>query len=429
MTEQIAKIPWWRKIFDFRLPRRPKPVPGGIYPYRREAGGNVTRFHLRVDEDGSGLLLANASVAARLSASGVMIAKGLLDAKSPDQIRGEIGKQFRGVDESRLNEDLGKVGEFIETLANPEDNYPIFNLDDPSVGGPQKLMAPFHAQLPVADPDQINPVLQRLWDCGVAHVTFRMMKGSVPDHAARNIERAEDLGMISGLSSIAGWLLAPGLFDQIAAAGVDYVTVALAFPEEARQDFMLGPGDFSAAMAIFSDCKTREVCPVAEIPLFKDNLGEIEAILDVLGEQGVYNVVCYAIASEHQPAGLDRAEMIQAAAAVDAESRAANVRYVWLPAVSRPGNLTDLIEDGPRTAGDISIRVEPDGSVYPARGPKVAAGNLLADPWPAIWNHEVFKRYRGRVQAVTRCDICPGLEICAADCPGQPAGYASEESK
>lgn len=429
MTAVQPKTSWWRRIFDFRIPKRPKAVESGIYQFRKEGGGRVTRFHLRVEETGSGLLLANASVAARLSPSGVFIAKNLLEGRTADEIRTRVRKIFRGVDDPQLDSDLSKVGEFLDTLANPEDNYPIFNLDDPSVGPPRKLMAPFHAQLPVAPPEQINPLLGRLWECGVMHVTFQVMRKSTPDDSVRNVERAEDLGMISGVSAIAGWMLARSLMERLALAGVDYITVPMVFPEEPRQDFLLGPGDFSAAMQVFSECAAREVCPVAEIPLFKDNVSEIEAILEVLRERGVQNVLYYGIASDRQPAGLDRAELIRAAASVDELSRVANVRYVWLPAVSRGGSLSDLIEEGPRSAGDVSIRVEADGSVFPSRGPKIPAGNLLTDPWAAIWNHDAFRNYRARVESPTRCDICPGLEICAADCPGEPAGYASEDSK
>ena len=429
MTAGKPAVSWWRKLLGFGPPKRLQAVASGIHHFRREGGGRVTRFHLRVEEDGSGLLLANASVAARLSAAGVVIAHGILKDRAADHIRDDVRRIFRGADDARLHSDLEKVTGFIQTLANPEDNYPIFNLDDPSAGPPRKLMAPFHAQLPVADPDQIKPLLGRLWECGVAHVTFQVVKSSTPEHAVRNVEQAEDLGMISGLSAIAGWMLARSLMERLAVVGVDYITVPLLFSEEPRQDFLLGPGDFSAAMQVFSECAAREVCPVAEIPLFKDNVPEIESILEVLRERGVQNVLYYGIASAHQPAGLDRAELIQAASIVDELSRAANVRYVWLPAVSRGGSLSDVIEDGPRSAGDVSIRVEADGSVFPSRGPKISAGNLLNDAWPAIWNHEVFKRYRDRVESPTRCDLCPGLEICAADCPGEPAGYASEDSK
>jgi radical SAM protein with 4Fe4S-binding SPASM domain len=68
--------------------------------------------------------------------------------------------------------------------------------------------------------------------------------------------------------------------------------------------------------------------------------------------------------------------------------------------------------------------VEPDGTVIPPRGPALSAGNLLNDAWDDIWNHEVFHIYREQVEAPTRCDICPGLTICAAACPREPEGWA-----
>jgi len=78
-----------------------------------------------------------------------------------------------------------------------------------------------------------------------------------------------------------------------------------------------------------------------------------------------------------------------------------------------------------REFGLATIRVEPDGSVYPARGEMTAGGNLLIENWQTIWNREIFRRYRQRIETPTRCDVCPGLEICAADCPGDPRGWAA----
>ena len=82
---------------------------------------------------------------------------------------------------------------------------------------------------------------------------------------------------------------------------------------------------------------------------------------------------------------------------------------------------------GPRCGGDTAVRVEPDGAVIPARGPYASAGNLLEDDWETIERSEVFQRYRRRVESDTHCDECPGLAICAADCPREPAGWADGE--
>ena len=74
----------------------PAPIPHGLFHYMREVDGTFTRFHLRVDPDGRGMLMANASAAARLSPVGVRMAKGLLDGLTKDEILNETRQLFRG---------------------------------------------------------------------------------------------------------------------------------------------------------------------------------------------------------------------------------------------------------------------------------------------------------------------------------------------
>ncbi len=411
-----------RRFLRVRLPQETPRVQHGIYHYRREQGGSVTRFHLRVEEDGTGLLLANASIAARLSSSGVLIAKALLEGRSRQDVRQAVRESFRNVNDNQLDEDVQKLTGFIETPANPEDNYPIFNLDDPATATPRALFAPFHAQLRVAPPEKTNPLLQKLWNNGILHVTFLATGSSSVRHAVANIERAEDTGMISGLRGTATWLQTPDLLRSAAMAGADYVTVPVGSAEPEIHDGLMGAGDFLAAMKCFEDCQDLEVCSVAEVPLMRENVQALDSLNQILRKAGVRNVTYWAVAGQ-DPSALSRTQIIEAAVQVEELAHRSKVRYVWLPPVS--GNWKQTLEEGPRTAGDVSIRVEPDGSVYPARGEMTAGGNLLIENWQTIWNREIFRRYRQRIETPTRCDVCPGLEICAADCPGDPRGWAA----
>ena len=411
-----------RRFLRVRLPQETPRVQHGIYHYRREQGGSVTRFHLRVEEDGTGLLLANASIAARLLSSGVLIAKALLEGRSRQDVRQAVRESFRNVNDNQLDEDVQKLTGFIETPANPEDNYPIFNLDDPATATPRALFAPFHAQLRVAPPEKTNPLLQKLWNNGILHVTFLATGSSSVRDAVANIERAEDTGMISGLRGTATWLQTPDLLRSAAMAGADYVTVPVGSAEPEIHDGLMGAGDFLAAMKCFEDCQDLEVCSVAEVPLMRENVQDLDSLNQILRKAGVWNVTYWAVAGQ-DPSALSRTQIIEAAVQVEELAHRSKVRYVWLPPVS--GNWKQTLEEGPRTAGDVSIRVEPDGSVYPARGEMTAGGNLLMENWQTIWNREIFRRYRQRIETPTRCDVCPGLEICAADCPGDPRGWAA----
>jgi radical SAM protein with 4Fe4S-binding SPASM domain len=413
-----------KEFFRIHIPEKPVQVKPGIYHFRREAGGNVTRFHLRVEQDGSGVLLANASIAARLSPTGVLIAKARLEGMDYPAIASMIKEKFYGASETQIESDVRKISGMIGELANLEDNYPIFNLDDPAIVHPRSLLSPFHAQIPVAPPEQLNPLLQKLWDSGILHVTYSVEEYADPISAQRNVERAEDFGMICGVRAHANWFLQEGLFEKLAFAGIDYIILPVLSANAEKQDSFFGDNSLMHVEECFQQCKKWEVTPVLEIPIFRANLDELEQITNEFSAKGGKNILYYAITNEHQPEGLTATEIIHAASVVVETAHRSRVRYVWLPAVSVPGGLHAVLRKGARTAGDVSIRVDPDGSVYPPRGPLVPAGNLTHESMTEIWNKDVFRRYRERVESPTHCGICPELEICAADCPADPEGWA-----
>jgi radical SAM protein with 4Fe4S-binding SPASM domain len=104
------------------------------------------------------------------------------------------------------------------------------------------------------------------------------------------------------------------------------------------------------------------------------------------------------------------------------------LHITWLPpvAVTQQESTADQARRGPRAGGDVTIRVLPNGDVLPPRGARQAAGNLLSDSWADIWGSAVFRRFRQRVEADTRCDQCPDLAICIAGCPADPKGWSHD---
>jgi radical SAM protein with 4Fe4S-binding SPASM domain len=123
-------------------------------------------------------------------------------------------------------------------------------------------------------------------------------------------------------------------------------------------------------------------------------------------------------------------ELVPAARLVEEAAERFDLRLLWHPTVQFDPAipLGEQVCRGPRCGGDTAIRVEPDGSVIPARGPFCSAGNLIRDTWETIEQSEIYASYRRRVESDTHCDRCPGLAICAADCPREPAGWAMTKS-
>ena len=404
-------------------------IDPGLYHYVRQADGMYTRFHLRVEPDGRGLLLANASASARLSPTGVLIAKELLDGIEQGQVLSDLEAGYRGASRETMQKDVERVDRLIRRLGNPEDNYPIVNLEDAAVSPYEaRLMAPLEANIPLASPDKLVPIIDRLWEVAIPHVTFLLPENPDGDYLIRVVERAEDLGLIAGVRGRATDLGQDNLVRALALAGIDHITVVYASADPAVHDALLGAGDHAHLEAVIRAIQENEIAPVAEIPLVEQTLAGLEATLAALQALGEHNYSFFAIATDNdnRSGALPAAAMPQTAARVEELANQMDVRFIWQPPVEREPTLSlaRQVQQGPRCSGDVSVRIEPNGDVIPPRGPYQSAGNILTHEWVRIWNNHAFRSYRERVESPTRCDECPGLAICAADCPRKRAGWA-----
>jgi radical SAM protein with 4Fe4S-binding SPASM domain len=422
------------------IPTAAQPSPliePGLYHYRREEDGQYTRFHLRVEPDGRGMLLANATLAARLSPSGVFIARGILDGRPNAAIEQDILKQFSGATSEWVQRDLRLVTGLINSLTAPGDNYPIVNLDDAAISPYQtNLIAPLEASVPLVQAERLVPLIDRLWQVAIPHVTFLVQDDLNPADLLRAIERAEDLGMIAGVRGRATDLVQESLLRDMAMAGVDHITVLYASAEPLIHNLLCGDGDHMAAEQLLIKTQQNEVCPVAEIPLVESTLPVLRQTLTTLQNLGIHNYSFFAIAAPDEMAdgqreGAIRAmAMAQTAERVEELAHEMEVRFIWQPPVQRDPAvpISVQVREGPRCSGDIAVFVEPEGAVIPPRGPYRSAGNLFTDSWERIWNDDAFRRYRARVETPTRCEVCPELALCAADCPRKPAGWSQGQA-
>ena len=71
-----------------------KPLAWGIYHYLRESGDSKKRIHLRVETDGSGVMIINASRMYHFNPSAALMARMLLDEKPDAEILKQLGVVF-----------------------------------------------------------------------------------------------------------------------------------------------------------------------------------------------------------------------------------------------------------------------------------------------------------------------------------------------
>ena len=420
-----------KTIKDWLLPRavavdEAPIVTPGLYHYMQEVDGHPIRYHLRIDDGGPAILIAAASEALLLSPVGAAAAKGLLEGKSAGAVENSLSVENAG----QVVEDVRHA---LADLGHWDVRYPIFNLVDPALYHlPWRLSAPIQADVVVVNDAATKSIVERLWAARVPHVRFHVTPRTGRESIVRAVTLAEDIGMIAGVRlPAAKWLDAEHLV-QLAQIGVDYIITPWGVTEELHERWY-GPGDLARFEALVGECLANEVTPVADSALVRATWDHFPASLDGLIESGVGHLEVFAVADEVAVVGDDAGgfaaeELRQLAGWIEDLADQRQVQLVWLPPAfcSKHHSIDEVIRRSPRAGGDVTIRVEGDGTVLPPRGRPIIAGNIIEDEWTAIWGHPVFQHYRERNERPSRCAECTDMTVCAAMCPADVEGWVVE---
>ncbi len=404
-------------------------MTGVLTHFQREIDGAVARYHLRVEPDGSGLLLANASAALRLSETGVVIARGLLEGASPGRISKDVARRFSGVDRSQATKDVTAVGQAIDALAQPRDGMALQSLDDPDATVHRRAMtAPLCAEVVSPSAKNGREIIARLWEVGIPQVRFVLPFEHNAGHLVHLVEAAEDIGMIAGVRARASDLMPEKIVIDLAMAGLDHLDVLWAAVDPRLHADLFGEGDLAHADRVVELCRELELFPIAVMPLLSAILDDLDDLGPALRKRGIRALIGYAVADERgEGRTLAAAELPQVATSLEEVAEHFDINLVWASPEERDPDMTlvEQVAKGPRAAGEACIRVEADGRVLAPDGPYRSAGNLLRDPWEDVWNAEAFAHWRTSVDDPARCGICPGLALCAAGCPKDRATWAT----
>lgn len=391
--------------------RSDPPVLSGLHHALREVDGVPTRLHLRVEHDGSGILMANASAAAHLSAPGVVIAHGLLNGTDEETILKTLRKYFRGATKDTMQNDMQQVQTLLNRVTSPHMSYPMFNFDD-FLASKSQLIAPLKADIPLAHPDVMVPLIDKLWEIGIPNMMILVPENPTPAHIVRAVERAEDLGMIAGVRGRANDLNSGTLLHDMAQAGIDYLTILYSSLQASVHDALYGKDDHAAATQLIEDAIANEVCPVVEVALVEATFETLEETVRTLQTMAINDVSFFGIyyPFEIPPVGkepdgakvgaMPERALPQVHTLIDELADELNMRCIWQPPVEydTATSLASQVREGPRCSGDVSVRIETNGAVIPPRGTYRSAGNILNDSWDDIWADDAFTIYRESVE-------------------------------
>jgi len=391
--------------------------------FYREVSGQLARFHLRVEADGSGLLLANASAALRLSESGVRIARLFLEGKSEQEVAKQVAQHYRLRHDKTIHGDVQKVGFALSELVDRPYRFPLHTLEP--LSSKSALSAPLCADISATRGEKVAALLAKLWELGIPQVVWVLQRDTPFEELCRWIQRAEDLGLICGVRGCASAIALQ--LDSAASAGLDHLAVYCAGFAEQEHDAYFGKGDYAALATLLKRAQELEVFASVHLMLTQTTFPRLRAGVQDFVRRGVNVLGVTALVSEHpSDSAFSVGALLQAGVLATEVADALGVRIVWTPAIActLDAEFSRTLQCGPRTSGEACVRLNAQGDIFAPSGPKRVLGNLLSDSSQEIWAHPEIQRVLSAAQRLSRCARCPELSLCDMGCPLERAQWS-----
>jgi hypothetical protein len=371
-----------------RLLKPSEPLPPGTYHYQApQSDPNNYRLHLRLEANGSGVLIVNAATVLHLNETAAEFAFYLVQNLPEDRAVQNIAKRYR-VNRAQAHKDYHDFVERIDTLIKTPDLDPVMYLDfertkpfTEDITAPYRLDCALTYRLASTDANSAAPldrvdrelttdewkaVIDKAWSAGIPHIVFTGGEPTLREDLFDLIIHTEINGQVTGLLTDGVRLAEPKYLNDLLQTGVDHITLVFQHDHELAWQalHLILPEDIFVAV---------------HLTITEANREEIPYLLRKLAEVGVKAV---SLSARHPSLRED----LEADRELEASL---GLELIWnLPVPYSEYNPVSLetenqeIEQG---AGKAWMYVEPDGDVLPTQGVNQVLGNLLNDPWEVIW--------------------------------------------
>jgi MoaA/NifB/PqqE/SkfB family radical SAM enzyme len=387
-----------------------RPLPRGAHHYQTPPEARQQyRLHLRVEEDGRGLLIVNAATVLHLNQTAAEYARLLIEGLGEEEAARTVAQRYR-VSRARAREDYTQLRDHILMLATTPDLCPVTFLGlERAEPFSAETSAPYRADLALTyrldesgaldsearkrvdrelTTEEWQQVLRRLWDVGVPHVVFTGGEPTLREDLVALIHHAEQLGQVTGLLTDGRYLKDKAYLDGLLLAGLDHVQVTLTSHQPEIHDAAVGKtGAWAETEAGLRNALAGDIYVVVRIVVTPANAASVAETVTYLAGLGVPAV---ALSSPRQAVSEEtKARLDSALEAAQNAAHTHGLTLVWdLAAPYSHVNPVEVETELPREqAARQLLYVEPDGDVLPAQGYNIVLGNILRDPWETIWNH------------------------------------------
>ena len=364
------------------------PLPAGTHHLQATQNEKPYRVHLRLQENGSGILILNASTILQLNPTAAEYAFHFIKGTEPDEAAKQIAARYR-ISKGMALEDFNDFLDRIQTLISTEDLDPVsfldFELAQPhsaDLNAPLRLDCALTYRLPEKTQAEYAPtkrvdrelttdewktILDRAWRSGIPHITFTGGEATLRDDLPNLIAHAEHNGQVCGLLTDGLKLTDKKYFELLLQTGLDHIL------------FMLQPENKKSWVAL-EIIMPQDIFVTVHLTLNKDTIKKAEETLERLAQLGVQSLsltLSDKSLRETYDTLRDRAAELGLTIKFDLP-----VPY----SAYNPVTMETQEDEVPEGAGKAWLYVEPDGDVLLTQGmADKILGNLLRDEWTVIF--------------------------------------------
>jgi len=418
----------------------------GLYHYRRETNGEKTRIHLRLDPDGQGLLMVNASRVFHMNPTAAFMVYLSLKGLSEKQAENIMRRRYR-VSHHQAHADYMQIAAQLDQLIRPDGACPICELDlETTAPFSARPSAPYRMDLAITyrcnnncahcyndrsrgcqeiSTDDWKQILDKLWELGIPHVVFTGGEPTMRTDLVELVAHAENNGQITGFNTNARRLSNPDYLNNLVQAGLDHVQITLESHNPTIHNAMVagGPNAWQETVAGLRNALKSPLYVMTNTTLLQVNSPYLSETLKFLAREGVptlgLNALIYSGRGLTVGNGLPESELPALLKTARQLTEEHNQRLIWYTPTQYCHFDPVLLDLGVKgcTAALYNMCIEPDGNVIPCQSYYQALGNLVKDPWNAIWNHELAVSLRERQNIPPACTTCSLLPECGGGCP------------
>lgn len=384
----LVLVLWIIALLLAARPQAAKPLPAETHTFQSGPDEPPYRLHLRLQPDGSGILIVNAATVLHLNATAAEFAFHMMKGTSPEATAKQVSDRYHiGMEEAQ--KDYMEFRDRIQTMIHTPDLDPTTYLDfervaphSQDLSAPLRLDCALTYRLPAQTQAEYAPtkrvdrelttqewesIMDKAWAAGVPHITFTGGEPTLREDLPELIAHAEKTGQVTGLLSDGLKLADKGYLHTLLQTGLDHLL------------FILQPDNPDSWKAL--ECILPEdLFTTVHLTVTPEDADKAGGFLERAAALGVKSVSL----------GASDASLHDALRTLHDKAATLGMTLRWdLPVPygsNNPVAHETIEEEVPSGAGKAWLYVEPDGDVLPTQGQAdTILGNILRDSWEKIY--------------------------------------------